>query len=81
MIIASFTSLGSFAPIGSSIPVGLWAPVNVSASIDLLVSVDLILSPYIGLLVVQDMTQPFVIRKTIIVADNTAAQMYTKDII
>lgn len=68
-------SANSFASTGLFAPAGLWAPINVPTP------AGLVSSLYAGLPVVQGMTKPFFIRKSITTLNNTTAQMYIKAII
>ncbi len=63
---------GSSASVGSSVSANLWAPVNVPAP------ASLVFFPHAGLPVIQDMTKPFFIGKSVTALDNTTARMYIK---
>ncbi len=60
----------SSASAGFSTSAGFWPPVNVPTP------AGLVPFPHAGLLVVQDITKPFFIRKLVTAFDNTTAQIY-----
>lgn len=81
MAIASSTSAGFFVFASSFMPASFEVLANVFMPANPPVPVGLVLFSHTSWPMVQDMTKSFFIEKSVIAADNTTAQMYTKNTI